>query len=136
MFELVNLVAIFGTAFFMMAVATLWYSEYLFLRPWLTSIKLTEADIDAAAPNQKRNAVVTYMSYVIAIYLIARVIAHVQLYDLSVREVSVLMALGFAALLVGFVLWEQRSFAYYVITVGFSTVFILGSSFFLYYWPW
>lgn len=136
MFEFVNIVAVIGTTFFMMAAATLWYSEYLFLKPWLSSTGLTEDDLEKAAPHMVRNSALTFLSYIVVVYLIARIIGQAEVFAVPVKEVGVLMALGFAALLVGFVVWEQRSVVYYAITAGFSTVFILGSTFFLYHWPW
>ena len=130
------MIAVLGTSFFMMAVAILWYSESLFLRPWLLSVGLSESDIEKAASHQKRNLMLTAVSYIVVVYLIARVVGYAQVNQLAIREISVYMALGFAALLLGFVVWEQRSFTYYAVTVGFSTVFIVGSTFFLYHWPW
>lgn len=136
MFEFVNEIAVLGTAFFMMAVAMIWYSEYLFQKPWMQSVGLTLSDIEKAAPYVKRNIAISFGSYVVAVYLIAGAIGYAEVMEAAVQKVAVLLAFGFAALLLGFVVWEQRSLRYYLITVGFSTVFILGSSFFLYYWPW
>lgn len=136
MFDYVNIVAVLGTTFFMMAAATLWYSEYLFLKPWLSSTGLTEADLERASPHMMRNSLLTFLSYVVMVYLIARVIGYAEVFALPVREVSLMMVLGVSAFLVGFVVWEQRSLVYYAITAGFSAVFILGSAFFLYHWPW
>ena len=50
MFEFVNEIAVLGTTFFMMAVATLWYSEYLFQKIWMDAVGLTQYDIEQCRP--------------------------------------------------------------------------------------
>jgi len=136
MFEFVNEVAVIGTAFFMMAIATLWYSEYLFQKSWLAAVKLTEEDLIAGSQHVKLNMFVTFCSYILAIYIIAVVIGYAQVYGLPIQKITALAVLGFAALFAGFSVWEQRPISYLVVSLGFSTVFIVGSSFFLHNWPW
>ncbi|MDA8596894.1 DUF1761 domain-containing protein [Candidatus Pacebacteria bacterium] len=136
MFTYVNEWAVIGTAIFMVAVAMIWYSEHLFQKPWLRSVGLTTAKIDDASPHMMRNFLLTLSSYLVAVFLIANAIGFGQVAGMSVQYIALGLTAGFAALLAGFVVWEQRSLTYYLITVGFVSVFIIGSSFLLYYWPW
>ena len=136
LFTYVNEWAVAGTAIFMVAVAMIWYSEYLFQSVWMRAVGLTVADLESASPHMKRNFVITFVSYVTAVFLIAVAIGYAQTFGISVQYVALLLATGFAALLAGFVVWEQRSLTYYLVTVGFASTFIIGSSFLLYYWPW
>jgi len=136
MFEVVNEIAVVGTSLFMVAVATLWYSPYLFQKLWMRAVGLTYADIEKGEERMMFNFIVTLVSYVIAVFLIAILIGYAQIFGIAVQKVAVSLAIGFAALLAGFVVWEQRSFLYYLVTIGFSSVFIIGSTCLLYYWPW
>ena len=136
MFEVVHEIAVVGTALFMIAIATLWYSPYLFQKHWLISVGLTEADIENNESHMVRNFIITFISYIVAVFLIAVAIGYAQIFELPVQKVAIGLTVGFAALLSGFVVWEQRSLTYFVITAGFSSVFIIGSSCLLFYWPW
>ena len=136
MFEFVNIIAVIGTTFFMMAVATLWYSEYLFQKSWLKATNLTEVDMENAAPNMKRSMVLTFLSYGVTVFCISVAIGYSQVFGVSVQKISLLLVVGFSAFLGAFTVWEQRPLTYYLITTGFVAIFILGSTFFLYHWPW
>lgn len=136
MFEVVHEIAVVGTALFMIAIATLWYSPYLFQKQWMKAVGLTESDIENGESLTKRNIVITFVSYVIAVFLIAVAIGYAEIFGLPVQKVAIGLTIGFAALVAGFVVWEQRTLTYYLITVGFSSVFIIGSTCLLFYWPW
>lgn len=136
MFEVVNEVAVIGTTFFMVALATLWYSEYLFQKPWMNSVGLEVNDMDRARSRMKHNFVITFCTYAITIFFLALASGYAQMFDLSVQKMAVSIALGFSAFMAGFVVWEQRSATYYFITAGFGSIFIIASMLLLYYWPW
>lgn len=136
MFTYVNELAVIATALFMVAVAMIWYSQYLFLRSWLRSVGLTQADVERAASHMKRNIAITFLSYVIVVFFIALAIGYAQVHDVPVQYIALAVTAGFSALLAGFVVWEQRPLNYFLITAGFAAVFVVGSTFLLYYWPW
>lgn len=136
MFEYINIVAVIGTSCFMVAVAMIWYSPYLFQSTWLRAVRLDVSDIERDPKYNQRLFVLTALSYLVVVYILALVIGYAQVFGIAVQHIAVIMSVWFAALLAGFTLWERRSLSYYVITVGFSTVFISGSIFLLYYWPW
>ena len=136
MFEVVNEIAVLGTALFMVAVATLWYSPYLFQKQWMRAVGLTEADVEEGEKKAKVNFLITFTSYIVSVFLIAIAIGYAQIFDIAVQKVALALAVGFASLLAGFVAWEQRTLQYYLVTVGFSSVFIIGSTCLLFYWPW
>lgn len=136
MFTYVNEWAVVGTAIFMIAVAMVWYSEYLFQNVWMRSVNLTSDDIERAGDHMKRNVLLTFLSYLTVVFLIANALGYAQVFGVAVQYVALSLTAGFAALFAGFVLWEQRSLTYYLVTVGFASTFIIGSSFLLYYWPW
>lgn len=136
MLTYVNLTAVLGTALFMVAASTLWYSEYLFLKLWMRSVQLTQEQIDRASVHLVRNAVITFFLYVIGVYVVALFVGYAQVFNVSVQHVALALASICVALTAGFALWEQRSLTYIAITAGFVSVFVLGSAFILYYWPW
>lgn len=136
MFEFVNEIAVLGTTFFMMAFGTLWYSEYAFQKKWREAVGLTPADIEADTINMKRNVAVTFVAYLIPILLLAILLGHTEVLQLPSLQIAGGVLLGFISFLAGFVIWEQRSLNYYLITSGFASVFVLGSTLLLLYWPW
>jgi len=103
LFPYVNELAVIATTFFMVAVAMVWYSEYLFQRKWMNAVGLTKADIEAAEPYMRRNFFITTISYGIALYLIGTLSGFAQVFGISVQHVALALAFGFAALLAGFV---------------------------------
>jgi hypothetical protein len=136
MFEFVNPIAVIGTSCFMCALGVLWYSDYLFKKPWLKAVHFTDIDLQANAKQSIRLIFLTLVSYLTTVYLLALAIAYAQLFDLPVQKLASLVALGLVSMFAGFVLWERRSLIYFLITAGFGVIFIFASTFFLYYWPW
>lgn len=136
MFSYVNELAVIGTSFFMVAAGMVWYSEYLFQKAWMRSVGLTEADIERAAPRMKYHILLTFLSYTIVVLCIALAIGYAERFGIPVQYVALTLTAGFTALFTGFTLWEQRPLNYYLITAGFAAIFIVGSTFLLYYWPW
>lgn len=136
MFQYVNEVAVLGTTFFMMALTTLWYSEYLFQNIWLRAEKISKSDIILSTTQLQKNIAIMFCSYFVAVCVLAVVIGYAQLFEFSIKKIVALAVIGFAALESGQFIRERHSFVYYLVRVGFSTIFIVGSAFFLYHWPW
>ena len=136
MFQYVNEVAVIGTTFFMMALTVLWYSEYLFQKIWLRAISKSKNEITPSTAQLQKNLLVMFGTYLAVVYVIAVVVGYAQVYGVGLEKIIMLMVIGFASLVSGLLVWEQRSLGYYAVILGFSTVFIVSSSFFLYHWPW
>lgn len=136
MFTYVNEIAVIGTALFMTAVAMIWYSEYCFQKVWMKAVGFTNADLADAERHSARNFAITFGAFLIAAFIMGLFVSYAEVFGVSVRLVALALALCVAALLAGFVVFEQRSLSYYLVTAGFSSVFIVGSAFLLHYWPW
>lgn len=135
MFEFVHPIAIIGTTCFMMAIATLWYSEYFALRRWMRAVGKKEEDL--RDPHVvRRSTLITGGVFLCLVYLIAVSIGYAQVAGLQVQSVALGILALIAAFLAWLVVWEGRSLTYYLISVGYATIFVLGSTFLLYHWPW
>lgn len=136
MFEGVNEIAVLGTTFFMMAVATVWYSPMLFGTVWMKATRLTDEDTQKAKKTMWLQILLTFVSYASMLLLLGYVIAFAPTLGLTAFNASLLLV-GFVwAVLIAFIIWELKPFSYYFIHAGFFGVFIIVGTFLLDYWPW
>lgn len=136
MFDLIHEFSVLGTACFMMALATVWYSPMLFGKAWMRELSITDEMVEQAQPDMWKHLSLTFFSYVGILSLLALLIAYVPLLGFPVWRVSVALALFVAFAAVGPAVFEGRSVTYYAIRVGFYIVFIIVGTFILQYWPW
>lgn len=136
MFEGINEIAVLGTTFLMMAVATIWYSPMLFGNAWMKAVGLTDTDVEKARPNMWKQMVVTFVSYAFLLLMLAYVVMYAPVIGIATLKVALILSLSMAAFAVATVVWEGRSLIYYCINVGFYSVFILLGTLILQYWPW
>ncbi|MFT7507339.1 MAG: hypothetical protein ACI92I_000482 [Acidimicrobiales bacterium] len=136
MFEVIHEFAVLGTACFMMALATVWYSPMLFGKLWMKETGLTDEMIEKAQPHMLKHMVLTFVSYVIMLTLLALLVVYAPKILLQPIEAAGLLALFAAAGLIPAVLFEGRSARYYAISVGFYVTFILLGTLMLQHWPW
>lgn len=128
-FEIINEVAVLGTTLLMMAVATIWYSEGLFG-------KITIEAGDKKRSDTLLTLALTFTSYFVVLAILAYLIALSPLLP-ATPFVIALFAVAFAlALGVLPVVSQGRSFPYYLVNGGFITIFIIGGTVVLQYWPW
>jgi hypothetical protein len=136
MYEGVNIIAVLGTTFFMMASATIWFSPLLFGTQWLRELKVTEAEIEASRQNLVVHLGLTALLYALALYTLAWVLVRFEIE----RPELPLVALGSILLVVGLsgttTLWESRSKWYFIINAGFYVFFLITGLYILSYWPW
>lgn len=136
MFELIHEFAVLGTACFMMALATVWYSPMLFGSLWMRETGITDAMVDEKKPQMLRDMLLTYISYVGMLGLLALVVVYAPLLGFTVFQAAIAIALFTALSAVPSTLFEGRSFSYYLIRTGFYVVFIVVGTLMLAYWPW
>lgn len=136
MFEVVHEFAVLGTACFMMALATVWYSPVLFGKVWMKETGLTDEMVNDAQSQMWTHLILTFVSYVVLLTLLAQVIAYAPVVALAPLQASGLLTLFVAAILIPVILSEGRSVRYFMVQVGFNAVFILLGTLILQYWPW
>lgn len=136
MYEGVNIVAVLGATFFMMASATVWFSPLMFGAQWLRELKVTEKEIEASRQNLVVHLGLTAIGYAVALCTLAFTLAHFRIDPNEITSV----ALGSVLLVVGLsgttALWENRSRWYFIINAGFYVYFLVGGLYILSYWPW
>lgn len=136
MFEVIHEFAVLGTACFMMALATVWYSPMLFGTQWMKEVGLTDEMIEKTKPDMWKHMVLTFISYVVMLGLLAYVVVYAPLLSLTPLMAAGLLGAFVAAGAVPAVLFEGRTVRYYAIHVGFSILFIVLGVLILQYWPW
>lgn len=136
MFEVVHEFAVLGTTFFMMALATVWYSPMLFGGVWLKEARLTDEMLEKAEPHMLKHMILTFVSYALMLVLIAHMVVYAPLLSLKAIEAAGLLVLFVTLGAIPTVLFEGRSIRYFGIQVGFYAVFILLGTLILQYWPW
>lgn len=126
-FDMINEIAVLGTAFLMLACSTVWYSSALFGKSMWTKDEVS---------HESFKIVLTFAGYVVALTALSYMIAAASISAVSSITVSLLIALFAGALLVPLALWEGKRFSYIAINFGFLLLFIIGGTVILEYWPW
>ncbi len=128
--------AVIGTTFFIVALATLWYSPLLFggyvTRYGSTTYGLSE-------PTEAtfwRQLAVVFISYGCSVGLLAYVLAYVPKLGISTITLTVLIALFGIAITAPSTLFEGRSWRLYAVHTGFMVVSVVVAIVSLQYWPW
>lgn len=135
MFETVNVVAVLVAALLTAAVGSVWYSPLVFGRAWLKAIG---RDMDAVfSPQAMRNAVIQGVSaQIIFFFCIAQFQAFHVLNLMSFKMLGLLLILLLVVQILTTVIWEGRSFIYFLITAGYTAVTLFGGMAIIVYWPW
>lgn len=135
--ESLNWMGIIGTSLLMMAVSTIWYSNVLFGTMWTQSQKRSLESQDQPRSVMIRSLLYTFVCFIILLSGLAY--AQTVLVPL-LKTAPLVVAVGIVIFVGAFtavpVIWEQKSFVYYLINLGFELVFILGGTLILHYWPW
>ncbi len=135
-FTVIHEFAVIGTTFFMLALATLWYSPFLFGAVWARVSKNAGVVFDESSATFVRQLSLTFVSYLIQVALLAFLIAYLPTIGMSPWLLMVFLMLFTAAVTAPPVLFEERPFSYYAVHTGFMLVFIGVSVASLTYWPW
>lgn len=136
MFESVNLIAVLGTTFFMLASATIWFSPLLFGKWWLQELKVTEAEIEANRQNIYLHLVLMAGGYFAALLVLMHYVVRYDVTTDVVWQHAGAVAVLVGALFGSMVLWENRSYRYFLVVGGFYGYFIVIGMVLLTYWPW
>lgn len=132
-FDVINEIAVLGTAVLMMAVSTVWYSSILLSPSWINVLQIPE---ESSSKSKITMLVGTLVSYVILLTGIAYLVALAPLLLLTPFLLSLFLTLCVGAIIIIPVIWEGKSITYFLINFGFASVFIIGGTFVLQYWPW
>lgn len=136
MFEAIHEFAVLGTACFMMALATIWYSPMLFGKFWMQEVGLTDEIVEKTKPDMWKHMLLTFVSYVVMLGILAHVVVYAPLLGLTPLVAAGILLVFVLAIGVPMVLFEGRSLRYYAIYTGFYALFILLGTLMLQYWPW
>lgn len=136
MFDLIHEFAVLGTACFMMALATVWYSPMLFGKAWMRETGITDEMIEKAQPHMWQHMLLTFVSYVGMLGFLSLLVVYAPVLGFVVWKAAAALALFLALAAVAPTLFEGRSVTYYGIRVGFYAVFIILGALMLQYWPW
>jgi len=136
MFEMIHEFAVLGTACFMMALATVWYSPMVFGSMWMKEVGLTDEMVEKTRPDMWKHMLLTFGSYVVMLGLLSLMVAYAPMLKLEPLVAAGYLSLFVAAAGVPTILLEGRSIRYYGIYVGFYVLFILLGVLILQYWPW
>ena len=122
----INLPAVFVAAVTGMVVGALWYSPWLFAKPWLRAVGKSDADI------KKANMLGAYLMSFLALLLCAYVLAHIIAYTGALDAVDGVQAgvwawLGFVLTTTGTnALFEGRPKNLFLINVAHHLVVFLA----------
>lgn len=136
MFDSVNVIAIIGTAFFMMASATVWFSPMLFGKAWLRTLRATEEEIEATRENITKYLMTNFVLYGAALFVLAQVAQIVTALKHDVLTVSLYGAVLIVSIIGSMVLWEGKGKINFFINAGFYAYFVVVGMFMISYWPW
>ena len=136
MFDGVNIIAVIGTTFFMMASATVWFSPMMFGKLWLRELKVTEEEIEASRQSMYTHLGLTAFSYAVALFVLAFIALRIGDLEITTLEGSVIIVALVVAFLGNISLWENKTLTYFLINSSFYTYFIIIGMFMLSYWPW
>lgn len=136
MFDLIHEFSVLGTACFMMALATVWYSPMLFGTRFMRESGVTQKMIDDKQPQMLKHMALTFVSYVGMLTVLALLGSVASVLGMAVWEIAALASLFIACALIPAVLFEGRSGVYYAIQAGFYVVFVMLGTLMIQYWPW
>ena len=136
MFSLISLFAIFGTACFMMALASIWYSPMLFGNAWMREVGISDTMLEEAQKDKWKHVLLTFISFSVMLGFLSYMVAYAPKLGFRPIELSFALSVFFASAMVAPTLFEGRSLRYYGIKVGFYVLFIMLGTLVLEYWPW
>lgn len=129
-FEIVNIFAVFGTTFLMMAVKVLWYTKPVF-GSWVPEKNLTE-ERDSRAYVQV--ALATLSSFV-ALFIVSYASALTPVLSLQDGQVALGLFVFAAALRAHYALLEKQTLRHLIADFLYLAVFIIGGAFIFAHWP-
>jgi Protein of unknown function (DUF1761) len=134
LFTSINEVAVLGTALFMVAFGTIWYSSILFGALW--NVHITERTAAVKQHSVLLDIGLTFVVYVLLLTVLASMTVVAPSMQLSSVQFSFLVALIPLACLSLLVIWEQKPISYLMVHGGFIVLFVVSGMFIMQQWPW
>jgi hypothetical protein len=121
----VGLIAVLGAAVASMVLGALWYSPLLFGNAWMKASGMTKKDLEKAkAKGMGKSYFLSFIGAVVTAYVLAFVIRLAQVNSVGGGvKIGVLIWIGFVVpMMLGSVLWENKSKSFYFINVFYQFV--------------
>jgi hypothetical protein len=136
LFSVIHEFAVLGTTFFLLALATLWYSPLLLGKVWAKAAGGTPAVFDEEAAGFGLQLGLTFVAYLLEVGLIAWLLAYAPTVGVVPSVFATVLSIFAIVVTAPPVLYEARSWQYFVVHTGFMVVFIVVAVLSLTYWPW
>jgi hypothetical protein len=136
MFENINEVAVLVTAILSIAVGSVWYSPLFFGTIWLKSAGLRTIDTDLSQSEVVRIVLQGILAQFVFFYIIAGFVSLQSSLGLSVLEIGTPLAVLVVAGMLSQIIWEKRSWAYFLVHSGYTLAVLYSGLGIIYYWPW
>lgn len=132
----INYLAVLIAAIVSMFIGFLWYGS-LFGKTWMKLMGFNEASMKKMKMTAKRAYIVAFIGTLISSFVLAHFVDYVQATNISdAIQLGFWIWLGFTApLLLGSVLWENKSVKLYLINVSHQLVSLVIASVVLTLWP-
>ena len=135
-FAAIHEFAVLGTTFFILALATLWYSPLMFGNLWLRVSKTTGVVFDETKAGFWKQLGIAFVAYLGMVTLVALAVTFTSVTGLPLGIVMLGASVFIACVTVPPALFEARPWQYYGIHTGFMILSVLVAAVLLTYWPW
>ncbi len=135
-FAAIHEFAVLGTTFFILALATLWYSPLMFGNVWLRISKNAAVVFDETEAGFWRQISAAFVVYLGQVTLVALALTYSHLVGISSFMIPVGVGMVLFLATIPPVLFERRPWQYYAIHTGFMVVVLMVATILLEYWPW
>ena len=133
----INLVAVLVAAVVGFGIGMLWYSPLLFSKMWMSLSGLTAKDMGKAKKKgMMQSMVLGFLSLLVMNYVLAHLVDYMQAKTaMEGMQAGFWLWLGFiATVMLGSVLWENKSWKLYLLNVAHYLVVLLASGAILAVW--
>lgn len=135
-FLAIHEMAVIGSALFLMAISSLWYSDLLFGKQWLRAVGKSVVDATPDSQLLIRSLTGTFVSYVAILTVLSLMLRYVVTLQIERTVVPTLLLVVYVGFVTNHVIWERRGWWYWCISVGFATIFLYVGTWLIMYWPW
>ena len=135
-FDVVNELSVLCVTLLMMAVSTIWYSSWMFGDIWMREAKITNESISPSKSDMFRKTLLTFFCYFCMTMCFAYIVAVAPQLHLSLKAINLFLIVFVGALLGPVSIWEQKTLRYFLVSIGFMSVFITLGLSILASWPW
>jgi len=136
LFTVIHEFSVLGTTFFLLALATLWYSPLLFGDVWARAAGGHPTVFNENMAGFWSQIGLAFLAYITQVTLIAWLLAYAPGVGVNPAVLGGLLGLFTVCLTLPPVLYETKSWPYWAVHTGFMLVFIGISMTSVTYWPW